>query len=396
MNKNNITFRLERKEDYREVENLVRDSFWNVYMPGCLEHFVLHELRNDPHFIPELDLVMERNGEIIGQIIGVEASIKCDDGTFTKVLTFGPLAIRNDLKGNGYGREFMLYVIEKAKEMGYVTTLYGRRRELPELKASLETIQKTANDLITRINENLEIILVDDGSPDNSLSVCNDLASSDSRIKVFHKENGGLCSARNLGIANATGKYIAFLDHDDEYMDGYLEDNISLIEKYNADVVKFGRINKVWTTKEDFKLVHEIKFNRIPNLKDGVAYFDKKGIEKGIEKKINHTFEELIKIFEKLNGLVAIPILRAAEFRNVNRLKGHGLPKVKRRKRVGIDGQFGFQVHHLESIRRKVPSIVLGLVDIESEYLVILQMGNENVARAVLTASANENHIKLP
>lgn len=123
-----------------------------------------------------------------------------------------------------------------------------------------------------------EILLIDDGSPDNSLSVCNDLASSDSRIKVFHKENGGLCSARNLGIANATGKYIAFLDHDDEYMDGYLEDNISLIEKYNADVVKFGRINKVWTTKEDFKLVHEIKFNRIPNLKDGVAYFDKKGI----------------------------------------------------------------------------------------------------------------------
>lgn len=107
-------------------------------------------------------------------------------------------------------------------------------------------------------------------------------------------------------------------------------------------------------------------------------------------------FALAIKIFEKLNGLVAIPILRAAEFRNVNRLKVHGLPKIKRRKRVGIDGQFGFQVHHLESIRRKVPSIVLGLVDIESEYLVILQMGNENVARTVLTASANENHIKLP
>lgn len=124
MNKKDYIIRREDETEYREVENLVRDSFWNVYMPGCLEHFVLHELRNDPHFIPELDLVMERNGEIIGQIIGVEASIKCDDGTFTKVLTFGPLAIRNDLKGNGYGREFMLYVVEMAKEMGYGAILF--------------------------------------------------------------------------------------------------------------------------------------------------------------------------------------------------------------------------------------------------------------------------------
>ena len=60
MNKNNLNIRLENETEYREVENLVRESFWNVYRPGCLEHFVLHELRKDPDFVPELDFVLER------------------------------------------------------------------------------------------------------------------------------------------------------------------------------------------------------------------------------------------------------------------------------------------------------------------------------------------------
>ena len=60
MNKNNYQIRFERKEEYREVENLVRESFWNVYRPGCLEHYVLHQLRNDPAFVPELDFVLEK------------------------------------------------------------------------------------------------------------------------------------------------------------------------------------------------------------------------------------------------------------------------------------------------------------------------------------------------
>ena len=59
--KNNIVIRTEEKSEYREVENLVRDSFWNVYRPGCLEHYVLHQLRNDPAFVPELDFVMLLN-----------------------------------------------------------------------------------------------------------------------------------------------------------------------------------------------------------------------------------------------------------------------------------------------------------------------------------------------
>ena len=69
MVKNNITIRLEKKEEYREVENLVRESFWNVYRPGCLEHYVLHQLRNDPAFVPELDFVMYLMKKILTEMI---------------------------------------------------------------------------------------------------------------------------------------------------------------------------------------------------------------------------------------------------------------------------------------------------------------------------------------
>ncbi len=67
MNKNDYIFCLERKEEYREVENLVREAFWNVYRPGCLEHYVLNQLRDDKAFVPELDFVMEKDGQLIGQ-----------------------------------------------------------------------------------------------------------------------------------------------------------------------------------------------------------------------------------------------------------------------------------------------------------------------------------------
>ena len=64
MMKNNIVIRLEEKSEYRKVENLVRDSFWNVYRPGCLEHYVLNQLRNDPAFVPELDYSLEKAAEL--------------------------------------------------------------------------------------------------------------------------------------------------------------------------------------------------------------------------------------------------------------------------------------------------------------------------------------------
>ena len=117
MNKN-IVIRLEKKEEHREVENLVRESFWNVYRPGCLEHFVLHELRNDADFVPQLDLVMLLDGRIIGQNVFMRAAIKSDSGEDLPIMTMGPICIAPEFKRQGYGKILLDYSLERAKEMG--------------------------------------------------------------------------------------------------------------------------------------------------------------------------------------------------------------------------------------------------------------------------------------
>ena len=118
MNKNNITFRLERKEEYRQVEELVRESFWNVYRPGCVEHYLLHLLREHSDFVPELDIVMIQNGKIIGQNVFVKTVIKADDGRNIPIMTMGPVCIANELKRQGYGKMLLDYSLAKAAEAG--------------------------------------------------------------------------------------------------------------------------------------------------------------------------------------------------------------------------------------------------------------------------------------
>ena len=118
MNKSGYRIRLERKEEYREVEHLVREAFWNVYRPGCLEHYVFHCLRNDPAFVPELNLVMERDGRIIGHIMFMRAAIAADDGKSIPIMTFGPISIHPDYKRRGYGKILLDHAIEKATAMG--------------------------------------------------------------------------------------------------------------------------------------------------------------------------------------------------------------------------------------------------------------------------------------
>ena len=118
MNKNNICIRLEKKEEYREVENLVRESFWNVYRPGCLEHYVLNQLRDDSAFVPELDFVMEQDGRLIGQNIFMNAHIKADDGRDIPIMTMGPICITPELKRKGYGKILLDYSLKKAKALG--------------------------------------------------------------------------------------------------------------------------------------------------------------------------------------------------------------------------------------------------------------------------------------
>ncbi len=104
MNKNDYCIRLERKEEHRIVENLVREAFWNIYRPGCLEHYVLNQMRNHSNFISELNYVMEKDGKIIGQNVFVHAVIQADDGRKIPIAAMGPICIAPDLKRQGYGK----------------------------------------------------------------------------------------------------------------------------------------------------------------------------------------------------------------------------------------------------------------------------------------------------
>ena len=118
MNKNDYIIRLERKEEHRIVEHLVREAFWNVYRPGCLEHYVLHQLRNDPAFVPELDFVMEKDGRLIGQNMFMRAVIRADDGREIPIMTMGPICITPELKRKGYGKILLDYSLEQAAALG--------------------------------------------------------------------------------------------------------------------------------------------------------------------------------------------------------------------------------------------------------------------------------------
>ena len=124
MNTNDYTIRLEKTDDYREVENLVRESFWNVYRPGCSEHFVIHVLRDDPAFVKELDFVMEQNGVLIGQNMFMRTVINADDGRVIPILTMGPIGITPELKRKGYGKKLLDYSLEKAAAMGFGAVLF--------------------------------------------------------------------------------------------------------------------------------------------------------------------------------------------------------------------------------------------------------------------------------
>ena len=124
MNTNDYTIRQEKKEEQRAVENLVRESFWNVYRPGCSEHYVIHVLRDDPAFVKELDFVMEKDGVLIGQNMFMRTVIDADDGRVIPVLTMGPIGITPELKRHGYGKKLLDYSLEQAAAMGFGAVLF--------------------------------------------------------------------------------------------------------------------------------------------------------------------------------------------------------------------------------------------------------------------------------
>ncbi len=119
-----INIRLETEKDERTVETLVRNSFWNVYRPGAYEHYVLHILRKHSDFVGELNFVMEKDNEIIGQTVFVKSAIKADDGKDIPTLTLGPVCIANEYKRQGYGKMLLDFAFEKAKEQGFGAVLF--------------------------------------------------------------------------------------------------------------------------------------------------------------------------------------------------------------------------------------------------------------------------------
>jgi putative acetyltransferase len=110
--------RRETPEDYFETEKLVREAFWNVYQPGCTEHYILHCFRPREEFIPGLDLVMEKDGRIIGQIMYVHSCINADDGRRIPTMTFGPVSILPEYSRQGCGKKLVDHSVEAAADMG--------------------------------------------------------------------------------------------------------------------------------------------------------------------------------------------------------------------------------------------------------------------------------------
>ncbi len=124
MNQTDILIRLETPADHREVEFMIREAFWNVYRPGCSEHYVMHVLRDDPAFVKELDFVMEKDGRLIGQNMFMKTVIDADDGRQIPVLTMGPICITPERKRQGYGSILLAYSVEQAAALGYGALLF--------------------------------------------------------------------------------------------------------------------------------------------------------------------------------------------------------------------------------------------------------------------------------
>lgn len=125
----NITIRNEEEKDYRKVEEVTREGFWNHFQPGADEHFFLYNLRKSPDFIKELDFVIEVDGVIIGNIVFSKAQVIDVKGIATEVITFGPVTILPNYQKQGLGRKLIRHAIQVATEMGFsAIIIYGDPR----------------------------------------------------------------------------------------------------------------------------------------------------------------------------------------------------------------------------------------------------------------------------
>lgn len=120
-----ITIRLEEEKDYRNVEEVTREAFWNLYRPGCDEHLLVHLLRSKSEFVRNLDFVATFDGKIIGNIVYVEGQV-IGESKKHRVLIFGPVSVLPEFQGQGVGAKLINHTSQLAKEMGYnAIVIYG-------------------------------------------------------------------------------------------------------------------------------------------------------------------------------------------------------------------------------------------------------------------------------
>ena len=112
-----IAIRQETEKDYRAVEELTRNSFWNVYKPGADEHFSVHTMRNHPDFIPELAFVLEKDGEIIGNIMYTKAWLEDETGKRKEIVSFGPLCVAPEYQRQKLGKILIEHSFDAARKM---------------------------------------------------------------------------------------------------------------------------------------------------------------------------------------------------------------------------------------------------------------------------------------
>ncbi|MFZ3132172.1 MAG: N-acetyltransferase [Desulfosporosinus sp.] len=121
-----IKIRNEEERDYARVEEITRKAFWNLYVPGCKEHYLVHIMRSHKDFLPELDLVLEVDDQVIGNIMYTKAKLVDEHGEEKEILTFGPVCIMPEFQRMGYGKMLMQHSFEKAAALGYdVIVIFG-------------------------------------------------------------------------------------------------------------------------------------------------------------------------------------------------------------------------------------------------------------------------------
>lgn len=118
-----MLIRNEKIGDYRLVEEMIKRTFWNLYIPGCTEHYFAHLVRQSPDFIPELDFVLEEEGKIIGHIMYVKAKLVDNVGEEKEVLSFGPFTIEKEYQRKGLGRKLLDHSLKIAKKLGFDTVI---------------------------------------------------------------------------------------------------------------------------------------------------------------------------------------------------------------------------------------------------------------------------------